>query len=130
ADFQGNVFASDSNDEMLEYFCLGSGSVYSEEYFENNKFEDDKNIKDIKKKLNVDKINFAEVGISEAVCLAYGALKNAVQKDPDSSDKIDLIIVDKDGFFDLGKHIEDRKKKVEKEALIEGIDKYLRKKSR
>ncbi|OYT31729.1 hypothetical protein DRJ22_05565 [Candidatus Woesearchaeota archaeon] len=129
-DFQGTVSASDNDDKMLEYFCLGSGSVFSEEYFENNEFDDDKNIKDIKKKLKVDKISFADVGLSEAVCLAYGALKKAVLKDPDSSEKIDLIIVDKGGFFDLGKHIEERKKEVEKEALIEGINKYFNKKSK
>lgn len=129
-DFQGIVIPSDSDSSKpLEYICLGSGSEYAEVYIDNKDFEDDKKISAIKKEFDIKKINVADLSVEEGICIAYGALIKA-SRDTFTSENYDLIVVDNNGFFDIGEIIKNRKKQAEKEGLIEGIRKYSKTRSK
>ncbi|MFH1682716.1 MAG: hypothetical protein ABIA37_02875 [Candidatus Woesearchaeota archaeon] len=88
----------------LEYLCLGSGSEHVNKYIDEAGYEQDLDIPE----LIVDEIKIPgeispdRISTKISKCLAYGAITEAIKKDPNTGGFVDLAVITKEKIKHYG----------------------------
>lgn len=113
----GEIIESDSGED-LEYFCVGSGSDAVQEYFDKEYFDSDPEIAEIKERLGLQKIEYGNISIQVAKCLAVGAMARANKEDPNTGPYFDIAEITRDGIEEYGGRIQEKIDEARKAAIF------------